>query len=168
MPDSTKPDAGDERRRFPRYPFIAYVEVTDMKPPHVRIKARTSDLGREGCYVDTITPFAVGTHVLIGIMKNEKSFSAKATVLYSTVGMGMGLLFTSIEPGEVPIIVRWIMELSGEVPAEVPPEPMEYQDQDEAREFFGALTTTLVQKRILTEAESKAMIDKLSRNKKLY
>jgi hypothetical protein len=42
-----------ERRHFPRFPFVAYTEVTELKPPHNLIKARTSDLAREGCYVDT-------------------------------------------------------------------------------------------------------------------
>ena len=179
--DSTKTDSivgtvlGEDRRRFPRYPFIAYAEVTDTKPPHVRIKARTSDLGREGCYVDTITPFAVGTNVLIGIMKNDKSFSARGTVLYSTVGMGMGLIFTLVQPGELPVLEKWLGELSGELPTEPQPEPTmdgQFQDhsdeQGEVREFFDRLTTVLVQKQVLTEAESKAMLDKLSRNKKLY
>jgi hypothetical protein len=179
MPKDSEADANvgamvDDRRRFPRYSFIAYAEVTDVKPPHVRIKARTSDLGREGCYVDTITPFAVGTNVLIGIMKNDTAFSAKGTVLYSTVGMGMGMIFTLVQPGELPVLEKWLAELSGELPIEPQPEPMDGQFQDhsdeqgEVREFFDRLTTFLMQKRILTEAESKAMLDKLSRNKKLY
>jgi PilZ domain len=178
----TKTDAiagtivGDERRRSPRYPFIAYAEVTDMKPPHVRVKARISDLGREGCYVDTISPFAVGTNVLIRIMKNDKVCSPKALVLYSTVRMGMGVEFTSVAPGEVPVLERWLAELSGELPAEELSGELamdgQFQDhgdeQDEVREFFGNLTSALVRKRILSEVEGNAMLDKLSRNKKLY
>src|ERR1700680_4068318 len=118
--NSTKTDSivgtvlGEDRRRFPRYPFIAYAEVTDTKPPHVRIKARTSDLGREGCYVDTISPLEIGTNVSIRIMKDNKAFSTKAMVLYSTLGMGMGVIFTSVEPGELPVLENWLAELSGE------------------------------------------------------
>jgi hypothetical protein len=107
-----------ERRRFPRYPFVAYAEVTDMNPPHVRIKARTSDLGREGCYVDTITPFDTGTQVLVKIMKNQQTFKANGVVVYSTVGMGMGVRFASIEPPDVLVIEGW-MEVKGEIPPEL-------------------------------------------------
>lgn len=106
-----------ERRKFPRYPFIADVEVIELKPPQIRIRARISDLGRMGCYVDTITPCAAGAEVLVQIRKNERTFTARGVVLYPSIGMGMGLRFTLIEPADVEVLVRWIMELSGEIPA---------------------------------------------------
>jgi PilZ domain len=177
--DSTKTDSilgtvlGEDRRRFPRYPFIAYAEVTDTKPPRVRIKARTSDLGREGCYVDTISPFAVGTNVSIRTMKNDKAFSATGTVLYSTVGMGMGVIFTSVEPSELAVLENWLAGLSGESTEES--EAMmkgqvqiHGQEQNEMRDLFGELIAALMRKRMLTDAEGKAMIDRLSRKQNLF
>ncbi len=106
-----------ERRKFPRYPFIADVEVIELKPPQIRIRARISDLGRMGCYVDTITPCAAGAEVLVQIRKNERTFTARGVALYPSIGMGMGLRFTLIEPADVEVLVRWIMELSREIPA---------------------------------------------------
>jgi hypothetical protein len=44
-----------ERRRSPRYPFFAAVELTESKSG-ARLKARTSNLGFNGCYLGTINP----------------------------------------------------------------------------------------------------------------
>jgi hypothetical protein len=178
--DSTKTGANagtvaaEERRRFARYSCVANAEVKDMKPPHVRIKARISDLGREGCYVDTISPFAVGTSVLIRVMKNDQAFSAKAIVLYATFGMGMGLKFTSVPPDEVPVLEKWLAELSGEAPTEESEATITGQAHDHGQEqsglrgLFSELIAALVRKHMLTEAEGKAMLDKLSGNQNLF
>jgi predicted metal-dependent TIM-barrel fold hydrolase len=76
-----------DRRHFPRYPFVAYSEVTDLKHPDVHMRARTSDLAREGCYVDTITPFDVGTYVAVKIVKNEQRLLVNGRVFYSSAGV---------------------------------------------------------------------------------
>jgi hypothetical protein len=103
-----------DRRHFPRYPFVAYSEVTDLKRPDVHIRARTSDLAREGCYVDTITPFDVGTDVTVKIVKNEQTLAVNGRVFYSSAGMGMGIRFAPMQPAKRHLIERWIMELRGE------------------------------------------------------
>ena len=63
-----------------------------------RLSGRVSDLGRGGCYVDTINAFPVGADVKIRIVKDHASFVAQARVLYASSGIGMGLAFTKIEP----------------------------------------------------------------------
>jgi hypothetical protein len=62
MPDDSKKDTvvALERRDFPRYSITASAEATDVKS-QTRIKARISDLGRWGCYVDTLNPFVVAS-----------------------------------------------------------------------------------------------------------
>jgi hypothetical protein len=74
MPDHSKKDTvvALERRHFPRYSITASAEATDVKS-QTRIKARISDLGRWGCYVDTLSPFVVDTVVKIGIEKDAKA-----------------------------------------------------------------------------------------------
>jgi hypothetical protein len=164
---------GENRRRFARYSFIAQAEVKDVKPPHVRIQARISDLGREGCYVDTISPFAVGSSVVIRVMKGDKGFSAKGIVLYATVGMGMGLKFTSVEPSDLPVLERWLAEASGES-AEEPEATMEgqapgrSQERSALRELLEELIAAQVRARVLTEAEGKALLEKLAGNRNLF
>jgi hypothetical protein len=50
--------------------------------------------------------------VKIGIEKDKERFFAEARVLYSTVGMGMGLIFTVVDPAEVSILEKWIADLA--------------------------------------------------------
>src|SRR2546428_8480000 len=75
-----------ESRDNPRYPFTAEAEVIELQSG-TRITGRMSDLGREGCYVDKINPFPVGTIVKLRLRQ--------AKVIYAQVGMWMGLFFTA-------------------------------------------------------------------------
>src|ERR1051325_11972607 len=49
-----------ERRRGPRYPFIASAELIEQKAD-VRIASRISELSQNGCYLDMMNPFPQGT-----------------------------------------------------------------------------------------------------------
>jgi len=166
MPDDFKRDAivGAGPSRFPRYSFIARAEAIDVKS-QVRRKARISDLGREGCYLDTISPFEVGTAVKIRIIKDNKWFSARGRVLYSTVGMGMGLLFTMIRAEDVVVLENWLAQPRGDAaPGEATESNVRHESSeiDEMRNFLSALVTTLVRKGTLTDTEGKALLQKLS------
>src|SRR6266852_6205232 len=112
-----------ERRAHARYPFTAGAEVLDARSG-ARLNARVSDLSRGGCYVDSISPFTVGTEVKLRITKDASSFSSQAKVVYSSVGMGMGLAFTVIEPEQRWILEKWLAELRGE-PSPEPESPEE-------------------------------------------
>src|SRR6266568_5980522 len=48
-----------ERRRTPRYPFIASAELIEEKAD-VRIASRVSELSLHGCYLDMMNPFPHG------------------------------------------------------------------------------------------------------------
>jgi hypothetical protein len=65
---------------------------------HNRISARLSDIAKNGCYVDTINPFAARAKVHLTITKDNQSFETKADVVYFQTGMGLGLFFTETEP----------------------------------------------------------------------
>jgi len=93
-----------ERRRSPRYAFIADVEVLEPNSG-IAILGRTADLSRGGCYVDTINPFPADTVVKLRLTKWHRSLEAQAKVVYSAVGMGMGLMFVAADPEQ-----RWTME----------------------------------------------------------
>jgi hypothetical protein len=164
--DNSAGIAAKERRRRPRYAVSAVAEAVDLQSD-TRINGRISDIGQGGCYVEVMSPFAVGADVKVRITKDDKSFSAKARVLYSTGGAGMGLIFTEIEPSQLPVLERWIAELSGEVA----PEPKAVQEEqethstggsgDEQRYVLNELIITLIRKRVLTDGEGKALLQKL-------
>ena len=104
-----KPRPGSDRRVHPRYAFTAAIEVVAAEPS-VRIKTRVRDLSQRGCYVDTDRPLALGIVADIRISKNRQSFGARARVVYTQPGKGMGLVFTVVEPGQTQILDTWIVE----------------------------------------------------------
>src|SRR5260370_31750148 len=103
------------RRIHPRYPFTAAVQAVDTRFRTV-LNARTSDLGRGGCYIDAFSPFPLKRGVKLRITNEMRSFEAHASVVYSKTGMGMGLQFTAIEPEQLTVLDKWLGELSGASP----------------------------------------------------
>ncbi len=158
--------AAKERRQHPRYAVSAMAETVDLQSD-TRVTGRISDIGIGGCYVEVMSPFAVGAVVKVTITKDGKSFATKGKVLYSTGGIGMGLIFTEIEASQQPVLDRWIAELSGDVAPEPKAEQAETPVRseasaiDEQRYVLNDLIITLIRKRVLTDAEGKALLQKL-------
>src|SRR5579872_537230 len=104
---------GKERRTSTRYPFTATCDATEPKS-HAKIIGRTSDLGRGGCYIDTIGPFPIGTVLVVRINREHQTLTFEGKVAFAQPGMGMGLAFTKVAPDQQAILDEWIAELSGE------------------------------------------------------
>ena len=161
-----------ERRAHPRYPFSAGAEVIDVSSG-ARLSARISDIGRGGCYADSISPFGLGKSVKLCITKDSDSFVALAKVVFSSGGMGMGLMFTSIDPEQRWTLEKWLSELRGEPAAEHegPKEPKDSgvagiietakSTHSEQSYVLNELIVALMRKRVLTDAEGKALLQKL-------
>ncbi len=96
-----------ERRRAPRFTFIASAEVLS-KTAGTRLSARISDISASGCYVDTINPLADGTAVSVKILTETQVFEAPATVVYSHAHLGMGLLFGGVLPNAQGVLQTWL------------------------------------------------------------
>ena len=101
-----------ERRRNPRYPFMADVEIVDLESA-TTITARTSDFSRGGCYVDMLNPLPEDTLVRLRVTKWQQTFETQAKVVYSSVGMGMGLMFGALEVTQRAVVERWLTQLCG-------------------------------------------------------
>ena len=157
-----------ERRRHPRFPFTASVEAIETQS-HAKLSGRISDLGLGGCYADTINPFAVGTLIKIRLTRETVTFEADARVVFSQVGMGMGVTFISAVPQQLRIFQKWLNELAGKSLPEL--EPPEEAEADSVvansmtnQDFvLSELLTTLMSKGMLSEVEGKAMLQKLYR-----
>ena len=78
-----------ERRREPRYPFIAMAEIVDEKE-HARTSSRITYLSLHGCYVEMMNPFPQGTNVMIEICTETESLETHATVAFFESQQGMG------------------------------------------------------------------------------
>jgi predicted deacetylase len=101
--------AGADRRIHPRYEFVAAVEVVAAESG-ARIETRVRDLSQQGCYVDTNNALPLGTVTDVRITKGAQLFEARARVVYSRAGKGMGLVFTAIEPERLRTLETWLAE----------------------------------------------------------
>jgi hypothetical protein len=98
-----------ERRASARYPFFAPAELTEATSG-ARIKARTSDLGANGCYLDTTVPLPPGTVISIQIIYQGQVFAAGGVVAHSHPDMGMGVKFIALESGCSLLLGTWLHE----------------------------------------------------------
>jgi PilZ domain-containing protein len=98
-----------ERRRTPRYIFIASAELFEENSD-VRVASRVSELSLHGCYLDMMNPFPTGTLVLIKIFAAEQTFQSKGKIIYATPNMGAGIAFLDVEPKFEYILNRWLEE----------------------------------------------------------
>ncbi|PYU22645.1 MAG: hypothetical protein DMG32_17745 [Acidobacteria bacterium] len=95
------------RRSQHRQPFTASALVFEHKSETL-LRARTADLGPDGCFIDTLNPFAPGTMVKVRIDKSGASFEARARVVYSLPSMGMGLAFYPVVPEQLWVLHEWL------------------------------------------------------------
>jgi hypothetical protein len=98
-----------EHRASPRYPFHALAELTEATSA-AQTKAYTSNLGANGCFLDTINPLPAGTIVSIQITYNGQVFVAGSVVAHSHPNTGMGLQFIALESGCASLLEAWLDE----------------------------------------------------------
>jgi hypothetical protein len=98
-----------ELRTSPRYPFYASAELTESASA-APTTAQTSNLGSNGCFLDTSNPLPAGTIVSIQITYQGQVFSARSVVAHSHPKTGMGLKFIALESGCATILETWLDE----------------------------------------------------------
>jgi hypothetical protein len=101
-----------ERRRAPRYPFIADAEVTEIASD-TKLSAKTGDLSSGGCFLDMLNPSPEGTEIRVRISHESITFTASGRVVFVFPNMGMGVVFTRVEDNELATLQKWLSELSG-------------------------------------------------------
>jgi hypothetical protein len=153
-----------ERRRHLRFPFTAAVEAIEPQS-QIMIRARTSDLGLGGCYVDTMNPFAVGTGIKIRLTKDAVTFEADAKVIFSQVGMG--IVFISAVPQQFLIFQNWLNELTEKSLPDLEPiqeseaGPVVANLTKNTNFVLSELLIALTKKRVLSDVEGEAMLQML-------
>jgi PilZ domain len=155
-----------EQRCCPRFPFSPAVEAVDIQA-NTRVIGRLSDIARHGCYMDTISPFAVKAAVTLMITRENQSFTTQANVVYSQIGMGMGLFFTTAEPEQLRMLETWLAELGGGEKHELispnvgAPRDLAKTADPEFREVLHEMIVLLSRKNILDDAERQTLLHKL-------
>jgi hypothetical protein len=157
-----------EHRRHARFPLTALVEALEPKS-NTQISGRSSDVSLSGCYVDTLNPFPEGTLIRIRLTRENISFEANAKVIFSQIGMGMGVAFTSAEKDQFRVYQKWIDELSGNSSTKLNVLEEDRQSggnidsQGEQAYVLNEIVIALMRKGVLTEVEGKAMLKRLHR-----
>jgi len=96
-----------ERRRSPRYRFIADVELIDAASD-AQLKARTTDLSIGGCFLDMLNPSPKGTELRVTISHAGSTFTAVGRVAFVVPNMGMGVAFTNVDGNQFGILQKWL------------------------------------------------------------
>lgn len=105
-----------ERRREPRFPFIATAEIVNEQEDS-RTSSRLSDLSFHGCYVEIDKPFPEGTNVLIEIFKGDDFLETHATVAFVEPRHGMGLTFRDVPACFSGVLNKWLKHATRTKPA---------------------------------------------------
>ena len=98
-----------ERRRTPRYPFIATAEVID-ESTKASISTRVSELSLFGCYIDMVQPIERGTEILVKIYSEGKFFEGAGKVVYSVPNQGIGVCFHDVRHQYVVVLKEWLVQ----------------------------------------------------------
>ena len=98
-------------RREPPHSVIVEVKITDLESG-IQIKVDTNDLTLYGCSVSIATPFPAGTKVMLKIAYRRKRITAFGKVIHSRPDIGMGIVFTTVEPEDQKLLEDWIAELA--------------------------------------------------------
>ena len=96
-------------RKSPRFPFIASAQVVETRT-EARLVARTSDISREGVYLDMLNPLPTGTRLKINVTHQNKQLDAVGLVVHSELNVGMGIQFEEV--GQRAVIDAWLAELA--------------------------------------------------------
>jgi PilZ domain len=107
------PNVGVERRSAPRIAMVLAAEVVEL-PRGAKLSARTADISRTGCYIDTLNPIPPGSEVRVRITHHDEILLALGRVVYLSPGLGMGIVFLTIEPEHLAKLDRWLAESGNE------------------------------------------------------
>jgi len=148
--------ASRERRCASRSPFIAPVEMVEMRTGS-HIQARTSDLSQQGCYVDTLNPLPIGAAVRLQIHRSGMILDLLATVSSRHPGSGMGLVFGEITEAQRTLLENWLAELG--LPRTVFANPFPFENEvPSGPDCSTRLVQMLLRKGLLTQSEATEVL----------
>lgn len=99
--------ADSERRKASRQPLVLAAEIVEL-PRGAKFLARTSDVSRTGCYVDTLNPIPQTSQVRLRLTHHNEIFEALGHVIYVSPGLGMGIIFDTIAPEQQERLDQWL------------------------------------------------------------
>jgi Ribonuclease G/E len=103
------PDVTVERRSAPRSQLVLAADVVEL-PRGAKMSARTSDISRTGCYIDTLNPMPQGSRVRLRITHHDEVFEAIGRVVYVSQSLGMGVVFVEMAAEQQARLDLWLAE----------------------------------------------------------
>lgn len=97
----------DERRAAPRFPLVLVAKM-EVEESGSKAVARTSDVSRTGCYIDTLNPIKAGTMIRLRFEQGEDSFQTRAVVVYEVPSLGMGVHYVEPEESQLAVLDSWL------------------------------------------------------------
>jgi hypothetical protein len=101
-----------KKRTAPRYGLVATVEIIEPATD-THFYGRISEIGRKGCYVDSLNTLPQGTFVQMMISRDKGTFMAAGKIVYVHDNMGMGIAFTEVPADQMQVLDSWLEELKG-------------------------------------------------------
>lgn len=111
LPGKPVASKGPERRKSHRHAFTAAAEVTEISSG-AHFAARTTDFGPGGCFIDMLLPFSVGAEVHLKIPKGKTPLETTGVVVYSQMGLGMGIAFSKLDSAQRVALEHWLEEVT--------------------------------------------------------
>jgi PilZ domain-containing protein len=164
-PEPKPPRRNPERRAHSRHAFSATTEAIEHKS-QTRLRGRCSDISQGGCYVDAMNPFPSGSEVTLRMNNGAKSFESPARVVFSKVGMGMGLAFHDTPMDQLGTLAEWTgLNADGRPLAQQEAETMkeEHSTGNNERQVLNRLISMLIRKNVLTENEGSTLLSGIFR-----
>jgi hypothetical protein len=97
-----------DQRNDPRIPIIAAAEIIEVATG-TGLSARTSDISRTGCYIDSLNPMPVKTVIRLLLKHGGEELELPARIVYVSPGLGMGVRFDeNLSAAQLAILDRWL------------------------------------------------------------
>jgi hypothetical protein len=148
-----------DRRGGDRHLVTASAEVIELSSG-ARFSTRTTDLGPGGCFIDTLTPFPVGAKVRVTVYRGNSHFETRGSVVYSQLGLGMGVAFDELDEPKLAALDVWLAEITNGRHAVPESRRRNSQRPTEAasdRSALIRLVQLMISKGIITEGEGSSI-----------
>jgi hypothetical protein len=99
---------GEERRRTPRYPFIATAEVVDVST-QASTTTQVSELSLYGCYLQMANALPKDAQIKIKIYSEGTFFESNGVIAYSQPNIGVGITFREVRPQLLTVLKQWLL-----------------------------------------------------------
>ncbi len=85
------------RRRRQRHKISFHLELRDERT-NVPLRVTATDISGNGCYIETLTPFAIGTSLKVQFWIEDERINSTAIVRTCDPAVGMGIEFVGLTP----------------------------------------------------------------------